>query len=300
MSESPYQLHGASAGGGPVAQLVQGMSSEDYDSLPYVRNSRLSKMGHSPAHYDLDGKQSTQRETASMSFGTLAHCGILEPAAIHERYVCIPPFENHIDAKKPKATKLYKDQVAEFRESVAPKEAVDVGEMDRMLGVAESVSRHANVFHGGQSEAVLIWQDDETGIWCKARLDYLREDGVYDLKTTRDCRDFSRAIGRYGYDRQAAFYLRGCAALGLPADRFQFVVVETEPPYGICVGPLDEETLADGERQVARFLRRVRECEDNNDWPAVVEESPIFKKPRWAMTKQEAARLTVGGVEVAI
>lgn len=305
MTGSPYDDFGASAGGGPVAQIIEAMPAEDYDALPYLRNSDLHHMARSGAHFYEHRENPTQTETPALSFGTLAHCGVLEPDAIEERYQRIPAYELEIDAKSPKLTKAYREQVAAFREAVAPKTAVPIADYDRMVGVAKSVKDCADVFRDGRAETVLVWQDSETSIWCKARLDYLKFHGdtgtIYDLKTSRDCLDFGRSIGRYGYDRQAAFYLRGCRALGLEVQSFWFVVVEPHPPFGCMAAPLDPVTLADGEAQVKDLLARVAKCEALGEWEGY-EHPETWRKPDYQMKykPREKVQVTVGGHTVAV
>ena len=299
MTFSEYEMMGTTTGGGGhVPQIVDEMPFEDYRSIRLLNNSLLSQMAISPAHFKLARDYPTERNSAALRFGTLAHCGVLEEESIFNRYERIPPFENKIKAKNPRATKAYKEQLAAFRETIAPKTAVAIDDFDRMLAVARAIGKYAPVFNGGTAESVFIWQDPDTGLWCKSRPDYLSFCGglgtIYDFKTTRDCRDFGRSIANYGYDRQAAFYLRGCKALGVDASEFWFVIAETEPPYTVMAAPIDEATLADGEWQVQRLLRRVVECERANDWPAA--DSPrTFAKPAWAMHKQDVPRLTAGG-----
>ena len=306
LSISPYEEAGTTAGGGGhVAQVIDDLSFEDYQLLAPLNNSLLNFMARSPAHFKQERDNPTERKTDALRFGTLAHCGVLEEDSIFERYERIPPFEKQIDSKNPRATKRYKEQLAEFKDTISPKIAVTIDEFDRMLGVVRSVKQHANVFIDGRAESVLIWREEETGIWCKARLDYLRwhrDTGtIYDFKTSRDCRDFGRSIANYGYDRQAAFYLRGCQTLGLDVRSFWFVVAETEAPFGVMAAQLDPVTLADGDQQVRQLLLKVNECEAKQDWPSY-EPPGSWKKPAWAykFKPKEAARLTVGGVEVAI
>lgn len=39
------------------------------------------------------------------------------------------------------------------------------------------------IFSGGYSEVTLVWKEPATGIFCKCRLDYLRHDGIGELKS---------------------------------------------------------------------------------------------------------------------
>jgi len=306
MSVSPYEEFGATAGGGGhVEQLVFDMPMEAYRDLDMLNNSSLNNMNRSEAHFYHARAFPREADTSALNFGTLAHCGVLEEESIFERYERIPAYETQIDAKVPKLTKAYREQVAAFRELVAPKIAVPIDEFDRMLGVNRAIKENANVFVDGRSEVVLMWRDVDTGLWCKGRADYLRfsrDTGtIYDLKTTRDCRDFSRSIATYGYDRQAAFYLRGCKALGIDVQSFWFVVVESEPPFGVMAAPLDPVTLADGELQVAELVKKVAQCEATGVYRNY-EHPEYFAKPKYAYKHpmKEPAQMTAGGVTIAI
>src|SRR3546814_14526079 len=41
----------------------------------------------------------------------------------------------------------------------------------------------SKAFSGGHPEVSIFWQDEQTGISCKARLDYLKARAIVDLKT---------------------------------------------------------------------------------------------------------------------
>ena len=64
---------------------------------------------------------------------------------------------------------------------------------------------------------------------------------------------------------------------------------------------LDPVTLADGDQQVRQLLLKVNECDKRGIWPSY-DPPGSWKKPAWAykFKPKAAARLTVGGVEVAI
>ena len=306
LSESLYEVYGTGAGGPrSEASLVLGLSFDDYKAHPAINNSRLADMARSAAHFEYARENPRALDTPSLRFGTLAHCGVLEEESIFERYERIPPYELKIEAKNPRATKQYKEQVAAFREAIAPKIAVPIDEFDRMLGVARSVAKHAPVFHGGHSEVVIFWTDPKTGVQCKARPDYLVTDTggpgcahIYDFKTCRDCRDFGRSIVNYAYDRQAAFYVAGCRALGYPVSSFSFVVAETEPPYGVMHAPLSVEAMNDGHATVDELLAKIAACEASGSYPGY--ESPaVFQKPSWAR-KKRSTTLTVGDTEIEL
>lgn len=290
MSISLYEEHGTSPGGGATKHpgVIYKVPFEDYLALEGINNSSLHNMAKSPAHWKHEQENPREYKSKALTFGTLAHVAVLEPEALLERYIVMPDFvaDLQVEYAKPKLSKAYRDKVAAFEKMAKGMEIVSKDDMTRALGVQRSVQQYANVFHSGRAEVVFRWQDEATGLWCKARPDYLRfgDDWgtIYDFKTTRDCSKFGRSIAEFCYDRQAAFYLRGARANGLDVGTFNFVCCETEPPYQVMAAPLDAETLADGDAQVSHLLQQVAECNRSGRFPVAV--SPkSFSKPSWAM-----------------
>lgn len=55
--------------------------------------------------------------------------------------------------------------------------------MDMKASIDKYYPKIRNALSCGYSEVVIIWRDPETGVMCKARLDYLRIEAIGDLKT---------------------------------------------------------------------------------------------------------------------
>ena len=102
-----------------------------------------------------------------------------------------------------------------------------------------------------------VWFDDPiTGLRCKIRPDFLRDDDVIiDLKSTKDGspKGFFWEIKRWGYNYQAAFYTRGInlayAAAGVDRKAKAFIVIAIEnfPPYEVAVYMITEEIIAEAQ-----------------------------------------------------
>jgi len=123
----------------------------------------------------------------------------------------------------------------------------------------------------GWPEQTLIWTDDH-GIPCRAKVDWLRRDGIVDLKTCADASEaaLAKSVHNFGYYVQAAFYMRGYRAVDGPFGPdpfFAFVSVEKEPPYLVHVWQLTERALAYGNRKVAEALEIYRDCTAAGVWP---------------------------------
>lgn len=148
------------------------------------------------------------------------------------------------------------------------------------------------------TEQAVVWQQDS--IWCRARFDVLPryEGGVLvcrDLKTTAglaQCGEWlPRALGRRD-DIQAAHYLAGARALFPDAIRavWQWVVIETVPPYGVEVIACPQPLLATiASRDLSRVRRLWRYCLDSGEWPAYSGRVVHPDTPAWFEAKALAA-----------
>ncbi len=145
-------------------------------------------------------------------------------------------------------------------------------EFDQVQGMAASIARHpvaSRLFSRGRPEIALIWRDGPTGVWRRARFDWLPDAGpgrliIPDLKTcaSADLDALSKAVNQHGYHQQSAWYRDGAIALGLGGDdtAFVFVCVEKEPPYVVTVVELDHVAMRIGAMRNRRALQIYAHC----------------------------------------
>jgi hypothetical protein len=189
--------------------------------------------------------------------------------------------------------------VAEFERVNENKTIVTQQEFDRMLGVAKSVSETCpDWFVGGMSELTIVWNDERSGLLCKARVDYYKPGHITDLKTAADASAFERAIANYDYDIQGAFYLDGARAAGLEAREFRLCAVESEQPHGCRAAPLGRRTIQDGRRRYRKALELIAEYKTTGIVAGYT--SPdAWDKPDWAF-RSEPVEVTIGGEVLSI
>lgn len=291
----------------PEPGIYQDVPFAEYCAWDAVNNSRLGAMDKSPAHYNTER---VTEDTKSTRLGSLVHAGAIEARTLALRYAVANDWhldEANVSAlgkrSESKATRYYKDKMAAFTEANEGREIVSRSEYDAMLAIVEAVEGHpdarAYLNQPGPVEASMVWDDPETGIRCKGRIDKVATIGgvLLDLKTTRDITDFPRAIARYGYHRQAAFYRRGWAILnGGELYDFWIVPVQNTAPYIAHAAPVSDEALEQGEREIDRLLAKVAECHEAGSWPGP-ELPEAWNLPEWAL---EPVTLSVGGVTVEV
>jgi hypothetical protein len=188
-----------------------------------------------------------------------------------------------------------KDAVAALRaEGKVPLRPKDWAAAKAMTAAVKAHPIAANLLSRGEPERTLVWHDPISGVLCRAKVDWLRPDGITDLKTTESAADdaLSKALHNFGYAISAPFYLRGFRALDIdravgPAPFFAFIVVEKEPPHLVRVTQLVERALAWGDRQVSAALEIYRDCTAAGVWPGYPEdEITEIDLPAWVRTEE--------------
>lgn len=221
--------------------------------------------------------------TKAMELGTAAHQLVLG----------VGPELVRIDATEWR-TNAAKEEVAAVRASGGiPLKPADYKQVHAM---ATELRRHpvaGRLFAPGTgaAEQTLIWPDRATGVWRRARLDWLRQSGagrvvVGDYKTTASAseRAIQKSVAEYGYHCQGAWYVDGVAELGLapPDTPMVFVFQEKDPPYLIRVVQLDDMAMHIGRQQNRKALDLYRQCVETDTWPGYDPEILPIGLPAWA------------------
>lgn len=295
----------------PGPGIYEGVPFDDYLAWPYVSNSALHPAARSMAHFR---DRQPIDETAAMRFGTLCHTGRLEPSAIFRRYVVMPDLTKGITtkdgkpAKSPKATEEYDRRVAEFMSQHDGMKVVEQATFDEMLGVLQALDNDplARRWFGGpgQFELSIVWDDPESGLRCKGRLDKIcnEERIIPDLKTTVDCTKFDKSIANYSYYRQAALYIDGWQILTGETYRFGLVAVEKVKPFGVMSAPMRADAIELGRKEYRGLLKQIAASKRSGSWPGY--ESPAeWSLPAWKLRggdDDNEVALTIGGKQFAL
>ena len=165
---------------------------------------------------------------------------------------------------------------------------LDDDEWEAVLGASASVKTNpwaTALLKRGLSEHVVTWTDKETGLPCKARIDFAGP-SMIDLKSALRIkrRVFTANAIRLGYPGQFAHYENGLRANGIEPDAApHMIVVQSEMPHDVMVYRMTPEAMELGQRRVRRCLRILAECLDADYWPGAGASGPVdFEVPRWA------------------
>ena len=258
------------------------LSAEAYHAeVDSASNSSLSLLKRSPAH--MKYALANPVESPAMRLGTLVHTAVLEADLFDSLYVSGPEG----DRRK----KAVREEWAELTEEHGEEYVMKPDAFSQILAIRDAVSSHplaSRLLLGSRKEASCFWEDEFTGVRCKARLDALpaEEDShiVCDLKTTADVSTFAKSCYSFSYHRQASHYLEAWRECGDDErEDFVFVAVEKTPPYGIGVFSLEPAALELGRIELDRLLRVWEQCEREDSWDdGYPEHCQELSLPAWA------------------
>lgn len=279
------------------------LTYEQYAAIPALRSSDLSLFDETtPAHY-LHAKEKPREDKPHFAEGRALHYAVLESHRFSElvrtrRMPTAAELDCYSSTGKPgfwtAEQKALRDST--YAQLEAELEGADVildpDQMERVTAMADSLLKDRDFAEllekDHQTELTIVWEDEDTGLLQKCRLDlWVPSEGIYcELKSTRrlaTVEQFSRDIYAYGYHRQCAHYLDGIESqLGgaRKVDPVILAVVEKSPPYLPAVRPLDMAALAVGRAEIQRIRQQYAICAQTNNWPGH-DNSEAWGLPGW-------------------
>lgn len=213
------------------------ISETDYDTLEGVRNSELSAAGRGYYYWYAYRHRSEKTEAQALTDGRMAHLRLLEPEAY--------------------ATALH---------TLTPKKQANI---IRWTDKAKEANRQAGInLPEYLTEYVYRWEME--GQLCKAKTDCIdtANNRIIDYKFMRDWGENPdkgrRALIRYHYHKQAAFYLDGAIAAGVlePGATFTLVVISKAKEPQILIETATRTMIETGRRlykyQIQQYLKHLQ------------------------------------------
>jgi len=264
---------------GAAAPRAFKMPNDLYHSRPELSNSQNNILiDKSPAHF-MEYKTNPPKQTEAMLTGMVVHTALLEPELFLDTHAAAPECDRR--------TKAGKDMYEEFSLLNAGKTIMKNDLYHMVFGMIGSVMAHPvakQILTRNHNELSFFSKLRDVKVRC--RPDILRGSNlIADLKTTEDAsfHGFQRAVAKYHYARQAAFYADTVASVtGGKYESFVFIAVEKHAPYAVQVFALDEASMDKGREEYRRGLDLYHMCLSTNTWPAYSNEIMPLNLPSYA------------------
>lgn len=152
----------------------------------------------------------------------------------------------------------------------------------------------------GEPERTLVWQDPESGVWCRLMTDFLRRPVfgqrllVVDYKTAAevDPESIQKAVANYCYYGQGAWYCEGVEALGMSSGAAAFILVfqrKTAPHLVTCV-QLHPDDIGRGHDRNRKARDLYRHCVERDEWPGYADDRVLpIQLPTYAQYRHDGA-----------
>lgn len=262
----------------PVGKLLENIPFEEYAKAEGINAGGLKIINEfSPAHYYQDRYGTLQKkESTALRFGKLFHFAVLEPHIFQQKAVIVPKFEGFTKDGRLSTQSGEAKEKKKAWYAALPQGAIicEQHELDSLLFMCDKLLKHPlcrNLLEKGVKETTLVWDDEEFGVKCKARPDFISDAGIpVNIKSSMNASPeaFMWDVSRRKYDLEASHYLAGGKATGqYRSDAYFFLVVEKEPPYEIAVYGAGTSIVFAGDGYRQRAMKRYAECLRKNEWP---------------------------------
>lgn len=280
----------------PKAGVYPGVAFDEYLQWDAFSQSQVLPMLLSPAHWQ--AYTSRKLDTEALRIGSLTDSMLFEPQAVSAEYTIRPatyPAKNGDEKPWNGNATWCREWLADAHDMGLP--VISPAEYLESETLVKSVRAHraaSKLLAGanGQSQLSIVWRDEETGVLCKGRIDWLPDEGpICDLKTCRNGsgspKNWPRHAWTYGYDIQAAMYTDGWQELNPDDPRaFAFIVAEKGAPHAVAVRTPQAATLDVGRSRYLKALRKYAECQASGEWPAYSQFAEPFDLAEWAIKSE--------------
>jgi PDDEXK-like domain of unknown function (DUF3799) len=171
----------------------------------------------------------------------------------------------------------------------------DIDLAQRMAGKVFEHRLAARLLSRGAAEMSGYWHDDQTGIRCRFRPDWLTEPPGriicvdYKSAVSADPKYFEKQVFDFGYHQEQAWYEDGLAEIGIEGVGFLFIVQQKTPPHLVSVCSIKPEIVELGRRQNRKAIELFAKHSEAGDWPGYGDGIHEVGLPPWGPSQIEAA-----------
>lgn len=256
--------------------IYENITRKEYCKLPGINASSLKHYYESSLNGNYESSKDRE-ETEAMRFGTACHAMVLENDKFMDTY---RQLDYPINPKTKKAygadTKAVKEYIATLPKD---KKYLSVEQYAILNDISENLNNNQYAMQILNScpkrETAVTWVDNESGIPCKALIDFMGDKIVGDLKTIRDIKfkldiiAMSKAmmwhLAGTGDLLQFAFYMDGCLAPenNLEVEKFAVIFAKNNGNCDVLPAFLSDDTLEFGRKMYSRAMLNYANRADN-------------------------------------
>lgn len=268
--------------------VYRDVSIEDYHAdKSWISSTGLKHAKKSMSEYRmfLDGYWDEETKL-HFDFGNAVELHLVNEEVFEDRVAIMPTekwvmeaLDDNKDLKNPKASKVYKELLADWMEDNEGKYIIpDVGDQSyETLQVITARCKAdpylAPLLSQMQIDTSIYWIDKETGLKLKTRPDLVLPEKRIGINiksaTSAAPDDFSKNLVKLDYPIQACIEIDGMVSSGLmpSVDKYFWLVLEKNAPFNAQLYEFDEGDIRVVMDEYRWLLRKLKECYDADKWP---------------------------------
>lgn len=241
---------------------IEGLPESIYHSIPAMSASGLKYFRKSPGDWKYM-RDNPSGDSEARRWGRLIHIVLSEPQRVETSVAVI---DGHRGNKEVKA--------AVEKAEAAGQLVIKPEKFATAMEIAVYARNHHNVLKvalkNGIGERSLFWIDPESGAPCKARLDWLTKDSIFDWKTFDEVHSedgLESQIRKMFYDYQDVWYSEGFyRVFGRQPKRFHHAFIQ-EGPVKIQLTEIAQVSREEITPYIRQHLFDFAECLKKDEWP---------------------------------
>jgi hypothetical protein len=264
-------------------RVYKNISREEYFKLPGVNASRLKPYYESALNGNYESSKE-RTETPAMRFGTACHSMILEPEKFVDVYDVLElPINEKTQKEYGADTKKAQEYIATLpknKKYLSSEEFKMLGNIEANIANNKSAVKILNACP--DREMALTWIDDESGIECKALLDFVGDKLAGDFKTTREIKfrtnpdDVAKCLQWELISNknllQFAFYMDGLLANDFEIEQFAVIFAQNNGNCETLTAFLSDYSLNYGRQMYSRaMLNLVNKDKNESAFKSIIE-----------------------------
>lgn len=254
------------------------MDFEDYIKIKAANISALLELDKSVLDYKHAVAQQRKKERKELLLGRSIHCLTFEPEIFDLLYQ-INPYDS-----------LKSNEAKEF-EANANKNGITLlnkKDFQATHAISETIRKHKQfklLVNSGEAEKTIL--ETVSGLAVKGRIDYVNDEFIFDLKTTKNLESFKYDFFKYNYHVKMAWYqYLDLLDTGRKLKKVIVIAASKETPVDVLFYNVNQNILDFGAQKYERLILKLKELiEFGSEYDGRSEEVIEMEEPEWMKRK---------------
>jgi len=254
------------------AEIISGMPEKQYHALNALGSSPLKRFHDCPASVldPVEVSEDMELGSAQDSFT------LYGPEHFHQNFIIMPDFGDMRSPARRKERDEFIESMQGKGKTILPATVTTkkiptlkaITDVDNFLYREHPMTKI--IFRQGDQQLSLFWNDPDTGLACKGRLDHYPDPSyktIFDLKKCARLDNFHNQIEKLRYFLQGGHYTNGALINGMDVLGFAFVAFNFGDPPEVRIVAMDDEYMEKSMRLARTTIFLIHECRQADHFP---------------------------------